>query len=410
MSGTRRILFVDASAGASGDMVLGALVDVGVPLARIREALATLPLRGFRIASRRVTRAGLTLRRIEVSVTAPQPARDWADLSGILRKGKLEPAVRDRALAIFRRLVEAEAEVHGLPVDRVHLHEAGAVDAIVDVVGAAVGLAHLAPDRIVVSPLTTGYGTVTCEHGAYPVPAPATALLVRGAPVRGGDIEGERLTPTGAAILAEVADAWGSLPAMRPARVGYGAGARDFPGTPNALRMIVGSGEPASEPAPAGEVLVLEVTLDDAPPQTLAYASERLLAAGALEVFATPVHMKKGRSGQLLTVLARPEDLDPLAAIVFAETTTLGLRHRREGRIELERRVDRVRTELGPVRVKVGLHAGRITQVWPEYEDCAAIARRRGVPLKEVQRVALAAHRRPSERPAAKGRRGKGDR
>jgi hypothetical protein len=388
----RRFLHVDASAGASGDMILGALVDLGVPLARIRAALETLPIRGFKIATRRVTRAGLTVRRVEVRVAGPQPARGWRDLSGILRRGRLPGEVRDRALAVFRRLVEAEAEVHGVPVDRVHLHEAGAVDAIVDVVGACVGVAHLAPDRILVSPMTTGYGTVACEHGVYPVPAPATALLVRGAPVRAGDLEGERLTPTGAAILTTVADAWGAMPAMRPERVGYGAGSREFPGVPNALRMILGSSEGGEDAADAGDVIAVEVTLDDAPPQTVAYAAERLFAAGALEVYTTAVQMKKGRSGQHLTVLARPASLETIAQVVFAETTTLGLRYRRESRIELERRTDSVRTALGAVRVKVGLLAGQPIQAWPEYEDCAAIARRRRVPLKEVQRAALEAH------------------
>lgn len=404
MSGSR-ILYLDASAGASGDMILGALVDVGVPLARIRDAMATLPIRGYRIVGRRVVRAGLRVRRVEVTVTRPQPARDWRDLHGIIGKGGLAPAVCERALAIFRRLIEAEAEVHGIAADRVHLHEAGAVDAVVDVVGASVALAHLAPDRIVVSPMTTGFGSVACEHGVYPVPAPATALLVRGAPVRSGDLEGERLTPTGAAVLTTIADAWGPMPELRPERFGYGAGSRPFPGTPNALRAVLGRSEAAALPPRSPEIVVVEITLDDAPPQTIAYAVERMFAAGALEAYTTAVNMKKGRSGHLVTVLARAADLDRIAGVAFRETTTLGLRYRAEKRLELERRTDTVRTPFGPVRIKVGLLAGSPVQTWPEFEDCADLARRAGIPLKDVQRAALLAHRRAAPETAVPSRR-----
>jgi hypothetical protein len=375
-------------------MILGALIDLGVPLARIRRALLTLPLEGWSLSSRRVRRSGLAARKAVVRVDDSAAERGWREIRRIVEHGKLAPPVRQRALAIFRRLVEAEAEAHGTTPDAVHLHEAGAIDAIVDIVGASVGLDVLAPDRIVVSRMTTGTGRVDCRHGSYPVPGPATAVLVRGAPVTGGGVDGERLTPTGAAILTTVADSFGSLPPGRIVATGHGAGDRDFPDRPNVLRLILLEADRESAPPPAADdVLVLEVTLDDAPPQVVAYAAERLFAEGALEVYTTPVHMKKGRTGHLLTVLARPDRLDALAGVLLRETTTLGLRYRREGRIELERVTVSVATAFGPVRVKVGTLHGVPLKAWPEYEDCARLARKQSIPLKHVQEAALLAYR-----------------
>jgi len=386
-----RLLFVDAGAGAAGDMILGALVDLGLPVARLKRVLGTLPLTGWSLRSRRVERHALVGRKIDIRVTERQPRRGWKAIEGIVKAGDLEPAVRDRALEIFRRLIEAEAEVHGVPVERTHLHEAGAADAIIDVVGACYGVHHLGVERIVVSPMTTGHGTVTCQHGTYPVPAPATLLLVRDCPVVAGDIEVERLTPTGAAIITSLADSWGSMPPMRPAKVGYGAGDREFADHPNFLRMILGTGgvAPVADAPTSGEVLVLETTLDDVPPQNLAFACERLFELGAFEVYTSAVTMKKGRSGHLITVLGRPDQFDELSACLAAETSTLGIRHRVEQRLELERTSTRVRTPWGEVRVKTGRSGNREIRSWPEYEECAAIARQHGLTLAEVQRAAL---------------------
>ena len=393
----RRVLFVDAGAGASGDMILGALVDLGVPAAKIRSAVRSLPIDGWTLRSRRIVRCSLAARKIDVRARDGGRGRNWRSLSRILRGGDLTPAVRRRASDIFRKLIEAEADAHGESADRVHLHEAGAVDAIVDVVGACVGLAHLAPDRIVVSPMTTGFGQVHCRHGVYPVPAPATLLLVRGHPVRAGKIEAERLTPTGAAILTSIADAWGPLPMMRPQAVGYGAGDREFDDSPNLLRMVLGHEEPALEATGGGErprVAVIECTLDDSTPQALAFASERLLENGALDVFCTPVTMKKGRAGHHLTVLARPDRLEQILLAVLAETSSLGLRYRVEQRIELERSHRKVRTRFGPIRVKTGQLGDTTLQAWPEYDDCAKLSRRHEVPLRDVQQAALQAYHR----------------
>jgi uncharacterized protein (TIGR00299 family) protein len=403
-----KVLFVDASAGASGDMILGALVDLGVPLERIRKAVSGLGARGIRLSAGRVERSGLAARKVSVRVADTHSERDWHDIRRLLSRNRLEPAIRERALRIFRRLFEAEGRAHGAPADRVHLHEAGALDAIADVVGACVGLAWLDPARIVVSPLTTGSGTVECRHGTYPVPGPATLFLLEGAPVSGIEASGERLTPTGAAILTTVADGWGGPPQGRVLRVGHGAGDHDFPDRPNVLRMVLleAADAPKSSASGGAEVVVLEFTVDDETPQRLAYACERLLEAGALDVFTTPVHMKKGRSGHNVTVTARRAQLEPLARIVFEETSTLGLRYRIEGRIELARSVASVKTRYGPVRVKTGAADGIPERVWPEYEDCAEIARRRGIPLRDVQHEAIRAREaKPAKRARAKKKR-----
>lgn len=394
-----RVLHVDAFAGASGDMILGALLDIGVPLSTIRRALQRLPVRGWSLSSRRVRRAGIAARKVTVRLSGRARPRGWKQIRRIVERAGLDPPVRDRVLSVFRRLVEAEASVHGVAPEAVHLHEVGAVDAIVDVVGACVGFAHLAVERIVVSPLTTGYGEVRCEHGLYPVPAPATAWLTRGVPVRPGDVALESLTPTGAAVLTTVADAWGPPPAMRPEATGYGAGDRDTGERANLLRLTLGEARPPTL-AGTGEILVVELDVDDAPAQNLAHAAERWIEAGALDVQLSPVQMKKGRPGHRVTVLGRPQDVERLAEIAFRETTTLGVRYRVDSRIELPREHVPVRTAYGRVRVKVGRLGERAVQAWPEYEDCLAVARRRGVALKEVQQAAMESYR-TARRPAA---------
>jgi hypothetical protein len=323
--------------------------------------------------------------------------RTLSDIRKIVAAARIEPAVRDRALVVFRRLVEAEGEAHGLPPGRVHLHEAGAADAIADIVGVCAALHATAPDRIIVSPLTTGSGTVACAHGLYPVPGPATSLLLRGAPLTGIEAAGERLTPTGAAILTSIAHEYGGLPAMTLTGVGHGAGQRDDPERPNIVRAMLGLralAEPCGSPAPpTPEVFVVEFTVDDATPQLLAYAIERLFAAGALDVHTTPVQMKKGRAGHQITALTRTADFDAVTRTALTETTTFGLRFRREGRVELERTIERITTPYGAVRVKVGRLAGREVQAAPEYDDCAAAARKHRVSLLVVQKAALAKRR-----------------
>lgn len=397
MSGRKRILFVDGTSGASGDMILGALIDVGVPFAPLRRTLEQLPLEGWSIRSRRLTRCALVARKIDVRLHRPEAGRGWKDIRRIVTRADLDPGVRDRALAIFRRLLEAEGNVHGKSPDEVHLHEAGGTDAIIDIVGTCIALAYLRLDEIVVSPLTTGWGTIDCAHGRYPVPGPATLELVRGIPIQAGDLEIERLTPTGAAILTTVADRWSSMPALRPLASGYGAGSHAMGSHPNMLRVVLGEHEDTSAPGSGDdpghtnstEVVVIECSVDDCTPQVIAWTIERLLGAGALDAYVTPVTMKKGRPGHLMTVLARPDRLQALSGLMLRETTSFGLRARVEHRIELERRSDRVRTPFGAIRVKVGMLDGIIVQTWPEFEDCVKAAAKYDVPLKRVQHSAL---------------------
>ena len=420
MSDRERILWLDATAGASGDMILGALIDAGAPFAAVKRAVTGLRLSGVRLARRAVVRAGVAATKIDVTIAGHAKddhhvymghrgghGRTLADIRKIIAAAPIEPAVRDRALVIFRRLVEAEGVAHGVAAARVHLHEAGASDAIADVVGVCAALHALGPDRIIVSPMTTGSGTVNCAHGVYPVPGPATSVLLQGAPISGIPADGERLTPTGAAILTSIASAYGGPPAMTPSAVGHGAGARDDPERPNVVRAMLGERAVAapqeSDAGSAASVIVIEFTVDDATPQLMAYAAERLFAAGALDVHTTPVQMKKGRAAHQITALVRPEAFESVARTALSETTTFGLRFRREGRLELARTIERVATPYGALRVKVGRFDGAELQAAPEYDDCAAAARKHGVPLKTVQQAALAARRAP-RRVAAKSR------
>lgn len=405
MSREEKVLWLDATAGASGDMILGALVDLGAPFPAVKRAVASLALKGVRLTRRKVVRGAVSATKIDVAIAGHRKddhhvhagharghhGRTLADIRKVIAGARLDAAVRDRALVIFRRLVEAEGEAHGVPAGRVHLHEAGAADAIADVVGVATALHAVGPDRIVVSPLTTGSGTVACAHGLYPVPGPATSLLLRGAPLSGIAADGERLTPTGAAILTSIAHEFGGPPAMRLSGVGHGAGSREYPERPNVVRAMLGVRDHAVH---APEVVVVEFTVDDATPQVLAHAVLRIFAAGALDVHATAVHMKKGRVGQQITALTRPDRFDAVVRAALTETSTLGLRFRREERVELERMTETVDTPFGRIRIKIGKLAGEEIHATPEYDDCAAAAGKNRVPLFTVQQAALAARRR----------------
>lgn len=308
----------------------------------------------------------------------------------MLATSGLEPAVKDRATGLFRRLAEAEASVHGTSVEDVVFHEVGAVDSIVDVVGAVIGLGWLDVDRFLASPLNVGSGTVKIAHGEYPVPPPATLRLVAGVPVYGNGT-GELLTPTGALLVTGYASGYGPLPALKPDGVGYGAGSRDTAGRPNVLRLVVGE-DGAAVPAGAARVLVLECEMDDMSPQLFGPLLDRLLAAGALDAYYTPVQMKKGRPGVLLTVIAEAAARPAIEELLFVETTTLGVRWQEWERTVLERDVVTVETAYGPVAVKIGRRDGRVYNAQPEFEDCLARARAAGRPVKEVWGAALSAY------------------
>jgi len=385
-----RLVYFDGASGASGDMILGAVVDLGLPLDRLREDLASLPLSGYRLEATRVSRSGLAATKVDVLVDEEKPVhRHLGDIVRLLEQSDLPVEVKEEAEALFVRLAEAESAVHGISPERVHFHEVGAVDSIVDIVGGVLALRWLEADRFVSSPLNVGSGTVKMAHGTFPVPAPATARLVAGVPVY-GEGEGELLTPTGALLVTAHATDYGPLPPMQIEKVGHGAGSRDTGGRPNVLRLLVGA-EARGEGG--GRVLVLETEIDDASPQLFGPLLDQLLGAGAMDAFFTPVQMKKGRPGVLVTVLAPPERRGAVEELLFRETTTLGIRRQEWDRTVLEREVSTVETAYGPIRVKIGRRGGTVYNAWPEFDDCQRAATEKGVPVKQVLAEALSAWR-----------------
>ena len=384
-----KVAYFDCVSGVSGDMTLGALLSAGWPMEELRAIPGRLRLDGVEIEVTSVTRGPFAATRVEVRAPGRQPHRHLHYIEAILAAADLTAGVRDRALAVFRRLAEAEAEVHGSTVQKVHFHEVGAVDALVDIVGACAGLEALGVERVFSSTLPLGGGTVVCEHGRIPVPAPATALLLRGAPVRMGPVEAELVTPTGAALLATLVGDWAApLPALRLERVGTGAGMREFPDHANVLRLMLGEVEQDVQSG-ARMVSVLETAIDDENPQYLADLIPRLLAAGALDAMLVPALMKKGRPGHWLVVVSEVVDSQRLAALVLESTTSLGVRVREDRRIELERSQTTVKTAFGEIALKVArLPDGRL-RAQPEFESVRAAAEKSGRSSLEVHAAAM---------------------
>jgi len=383
-----RIGYLDCFSGASGDMILGALVDAGLSPTSLRAELAKLPLTGYRLSARKVRRAVLAATQVRVTVAKKQPSRRLADILSLIEGGSLPPADKEKGVAIFRRLAEAEAKVHGLPLAKAHLHEVGAVDATVDVMGAVAGLRLLGVEELFASALALGGGTTQSSHGALPVPAPATLELVAsvGAPTiahQGGE-DWELLTPTGAAIITTLARF--QRPAMKVDCVGYGAGSRDIAAWPNVLRLWLGT---AVEEA--GQLMLLaETNIDDMSPEILGYVQERLFASGAADVWLTPIQMKKGRPGVVLSVLCPVEAEGAIVSLLLRETSTLGVRLREVRRQEAEREMLEFESSLGPAVVKVKRLPGEPPQAAPEYEVCRRLAEASGRPLAEVYRIVQA--------------------
>jgi uncharacterized protein (TIGR00299 family) protein len=370
------LCYLDAFSGISGDMLVGALADAGADQSALIDALASLDT-GAALSFERVKRCGIGATKFHVAVPQTHTHRHLSHILMMIGKAALPERAKQNAAAVFQRLGEAEAAVHQVPVEDVHFHEVGAADSIADIVGACVAFELLGVTSIVSSPLNVGSGTASTAHGLLPVPAPATASLLRGQPVYSAGPAVELTTPTGAALAVTLAREFGTLPPLRISATGYGAGGYDFPDRANVLRVILGQETGASE---AAAIAVLEANIDDLSPQILAYAMDRLLQQGALDVTLQPIVMKKGRPGTLLRVLARPEDRETLAAAIFAETSTLGLRiHAAERRVQARYWVD-VETAHGKIRMKV---SGDGTYA-PEYEDCRRIAQQSGVPLKHV--------------------------
>lgn len=392
-----RAIYFDCFAGVSGDMTIGAQLDLGVDLGSLKEQLSSLELRGYELNSRCVQRSSISATKFDVEVDPrAQPARSLADIRTIILASMLSDITKSRSIAVFERLADAEARVHGTTPDKVHFHEVGAVDSIVDTVGAMIGFELLGVDRFFCSPLRVGSGLVDTEHGRLPIPAPATAELLRGVPVYAGEIEGEFVTPTGAAIIATLCDEFGALPPMRITGVGYGAGSRNPKHFPNTLRLMMGEIGEGTDVISVSEetVVVVETNIDDMNPQLCGFVMERAFALGALDVFMMPAQMKKDRPGVLLTILCKPADAETMIDLLLRETTTLGVRYYNTNRRVLERAVETVDTEYGAVRIKVALDGARTLHFHPEYEDCARLAIESKTPLIEVQAAANAAYRR----------------
>ena len=381
-----RTLYFDCFAGASGDMILGAAVGAGVDADALRKQLSLLNIEGFSLDFETVDKSGLSATLARVHTVHEHKHRHLSDIEKIINNSQLGPGVKQRAIAVFTRLAEAEAHVHNEPIERVHFHEVGALDAIVDVVGAAICFELLNIERFVCSPLHVGSGTVEMSHGRFPVPPPAVAELLKGVPYYSTDIKGELVTPTGAAIITTVCSEYGPMPLMKAEQTGYGAGAREYEKFPNALRMIVG--ETASPRNSEEQLLMIETNIDDASPQIIGHVMDRAFALGARDCYFTPVQMKKNRPGVLLSVLCDRELKEALMEMLFNETTTLGVRSYEVARRALERRMVTVQTAYGPIDVKVGNLNGRVVNVMPEFEQCREAASRSGVALKEVEEAA----------------------
>lgn len=380
-----KICYFDAFSGISGDMTVGALVDAGADWAALNEALQSLELEAdFRVE--KTTRKGIAASKFFVHFSDQKKHRHLPQIEKIILNGKLSERARNDAVKVFNRLAEAEAKSHNLPLEKVHFHEVGAVDSISDVVGACVALDLLGVEEIRCSQINVGSGTVNTEHGVLPVPTPATAELLKDSPVYAAGPETELTTPTGAALITTLSSGFGPLPAIRVLAQGFGAGDKDFPQQANVLRVLIGEGTRAAE---STTVTVLEANIDDCSPQVLGYAMERLFEAGALDVTLTPVFMKKNRPGTLVAVLASPETSEKLAAILFSETTTLGVRTYSAERRVLARHFAEVETAYGKIRVKY-TDAGSFA---PEFEDCRYAAASHCVPLRKVMTEASEAFR-----------------
>lgn len=389
-------------------MVLGALLDLGLPLEALRAALGSLAIDYGGVSSERVLRAGVSATRFHAHADErPVAVHDHGEhdhghehgaghhahhslkeIAGFIRRSALSPQGRDRAVHLFERLAEAEAAIHEIPIDKVHLHEVGALDSIIDIVGAVYGLEWVGASVVTSSALNVGSGTVECAHGTFPVPAPATARLLKGVPIYSGPVAMELVTPTGALIVTDYASAFGPLPPMRVEGIGYGAGSRDVKGNPNVLRLFAGE---TSADSVAERVVTIECEIDDMNPQLFGPLMDRLAGAGALDVFYAAVQMKKGRPGTLVTVIAHPERRAAIAEVLFSDTTTIGVRYQEMLRDRLDREIVPVETPLGAIRFKVATREGRVLNASPEFDDCVRVAAQRQLPVKEVQAIATKA-------------------
>ena len=384
-----KLAYFDCFSGISGDMTLGALLDAGCDLGHLRSELRGLQVPGWELSAEKVWKNGMAATYARVKTEDQQKHRSLDAILEILNNSQLAPAVREHAAAIFQKLGEAEARVHDVPLEKIHFHEVGAVDAIIDIVGACIGFHALGVEKFACSPLNVGGGTAKMAHGVLPVPAPATANLLQGKPTYSNGIQRELVTPTGAAVVATLCGSFGPQPPMSVSSIGYGAGTADLEGQPNVLRLMIGEATEKAVPGYDQEITVIEANLDDMNPQIYGYFQEKALAAGALDVFTSPVQMKKNRPGTLLTVLCRPSDAQALMSLIFAETTTFGARTYTAQRRVLPRESVTVATKYGEVRIKLSRVNGHVLHATPEYDDCKKLAEENKVPLQRVMNEAL---------------------
>lgn len=395
MTNSQKILYLDCSSGISGDMFLGSLIDCGLGLERLSSQLRKMKIGGYRLKSHKVKRAGLTGTKFDViynrrHTRGHSDGKTFKSIVNSIRSSALSGRIKERAIAVLTNLAEAEGRAHGLPLEKVHFHEAGDIDSVVDIVGACIALEELGIDKIYSSRVVSGTGTVSVHGSEFPNPAPATAYLLRGLEVAIADVPFELVTPTGAALLKTFSKPVAAMPPLKILKIGYGAGTRQVPGRPNLLRAVIG------EPQTGGDtdsVTVIETNIDEMNPQIYEHLVDRLFEAGALDVYVTPVIMKKSRPACVLTVLAEPAAADTLSAVIFEETPTFGIRRYPAERLKLERKIVEVKTKYGKIKVKLGFFKGALKTYSPEYEDCRKAARAKRVPFDSVRREAEAAFR-----------------
>ncbi len=376
-----RTAFFDCFSGISGDMTLGALIDAGLSFKELKSYLSKLLLDNYEVTAKKIKKNGIAATKVDVTIKGRQRERRLSDIKKIINNSRLDKSIKDDAIRIFERLAKAEAKVHNTNISNVHFHEVGAIDAIVDIVGAVIGLHILEIENIFASPVNTGTGFIKTAHGILPVPGPATAELLKGIPVYSTNTKMELTTPTGAAIISTLSKGFGPMLNMDIKAIGYGAGTFNSPDMPNLLRIFIGE---MKNPAKKEDTILLETNIDDMNPQLYEYVMEKLFAKGALDVYLTPIIMKKGRPGTMLSVLANKHDVKNLSDIIFKETTSLGLRVQEIGRIKVERKIKEIKTRFGKSHVKIAFDGKEILGINPEYEDCKKIAIKKGIPLKRV--------------------------
>jgi pyridinium-3,5-bisthiocarboxylic acid mononucleotide nickel chelatase len=388
-TGDGKILFIEPFSGISGDMMVAALLDLGFSFEELQAKLALLPLKGYQLSFQKCSRSGIQALKFDVQIGHEHAHRTFSDIRAMIESSGLSPWVREKSIEAFRRLAEAEGKIHGQPPEKVHFHEVGAMDSIIDIVGTMIAIESFLPARVLSAPINVGQGTLECQHGIYPVPGPATQELLKGIPTFSNSVTGELTTPTGATLLATLVEEFGTQPALKIQASGYGAGTRQTPGNANVLRITFGETLSETAISPEEKVAVIDATIDDMSPQIYGHFQEKALAAGALDVYSTPIYMKKNRPAMKITCVCAVSDVDRLAELMFCETTTIGIRYSIAQRKTLRREFMKVQTGFGVVTMKVSYSGDRPVNFVPEFEDCRQLALEKGVALKEVQSAAI---------------------